>query len=399
MNDIPDSSLSNAPLGQANPQNALTSEQCAEFCKALDILYIRNNLSGRLKFLESWPVAGKLIFGDELIGFDHEGTSDLERRSVLEEDAEMRRLELLDIAQTFEVNSVEKSVLQVEYVENLVQKLGRDLALLLYASNIVDRFIPPPPEPVIAEDAVSGDDVSQDSTNVSNDPLQSEQSDVEAALSDIVPDTPQAGAPSASNPIVDLPDPPKNPAPMNPEEAVQANLPDPFEAEKSTIRKPVVPDIDDNLDAVEPISVEPPPQRPVPEDIREEVAAQNPEALAQPQDSIEQTQSTEPTRPPLPKEPTRPPLPDGDAGNENVFLGRDPYAREEPQAPPPPSPSSPPASPDPVQQDVSSAGVHKALDGSEPIASQKMTFMPSKKPEDSKPTIPVIGGDQDKSQD
>jgi len=415
MNDISDTSLSNAPMPQSDPANSLTAEQYDAFVEALDILYIKDNLSGRLKFLENWPVAARVLFSEELIGFDHDGASDLERRRVLEDEAEDRRLEILEIAQTLQEKSVEKSALQVEYVESLVKKLGRDLALLLYAPKIVDRFIPPPAAPVVAADVAVEDAAASSSKAVTNDPLQAGQNDVDAIASDLVPDIPKVGAPSASNPIVDVPEPPKNPAPQNPEEATQASIPDPFAESKSQKRQPVVPEIDSNMDAVEPISMEPPPQRPVPEDIQAEAAQQNPEKVpevapepvSEPVSEAapeEPPQSREPTRPPLPAEPTRPPLPEPE-DNQNAFLGRDPYAPpEQPSVPPQAPPSQPaapqaPASADPVQQDVSRPAVHKALDGAEPIASQKMTFMPAKKPEaqaQEKPSIPVIGGNKDK---
>lgn len=372
MNDA--SSPSSARLAPQSAQNDLKSDVYEEFLDSLDILYIKGNLSGRLKFLESWPKAGELLFGQELISFDHVGTSDTERRDVLEDEAEERRLELLEIVKTLEEKSVEKSALQLEYVEPLIKKLGRDIAVLLYSTNIVDRFIPLPAD---AEPAPE-----QKDNDVKGDALKSDQDDIAALANEIAPEAAAQGAPSASNPIVDEPEPPAQPI----QEAVgksdahapaaKAEIPDPFAGEQPDVKKPVVPELDDNMDAVEPISVEPPPQRPVPDDIQQEATQQNPVLDSPP-----------------PSKPDEP---------ENVFLGRSPYDREDDLPPPPPPPQpeqqpSPPSS-DPAQQDITKPSAHKALDGMEPVASQKMTFMPAQKPDQEKASIPVIG-DKDKPQD
>jgi hypothetical protein len=141
----------NAPLSsQGNPpppaENRLESERYAEFVDALELLYIINNISGRNKFTEKWPDAAFYIFGGELIGFDRDGAPDRERRAALEVEAEERRAELLELAATIQAKSVEKGVLQVDYVQWLTQRLGRPLSLLLYGRWLVDRFLPPPPE-------------------------------------------------------------------------------------------------------------------------------------------------------------------------------------------------------------------------------------------------------------
>lgn len=141
MNHNPDEQFSGLTLIQ-DDDNDLTCEAYDEFREALDILYLQRNLSGRLNFLEAWPVAAKYIFGDELIQNDDEGAEDLERRAVLEEEAEDRRLVLLEIAETIHEKSVHKGTLEVEYVEEIVKGIGRSLALLLYSEKIVDRFLP-----------------------------------------------------------------------------------------------------------------------------------------------------------------------------------------------------------------------------------------------------------------
>ncbi|MGB0719506.1 MAG: hypothetical protein ACPGRX_03480, partial [Bdellovibrionales bacterium] len=94
MDDFSD----NAPMEPQSGENALTSEQYPAFCEALEVLYIKDNISGRLKFLEHWPAAAAYVFGDALIGFDTHGTQDRAARATLEGEAEDRRLDLLALA-------------------------------------------------------------------------------------------------------------------------------------------------------------------------------------------------------------------------------------------------------------------------------------------------------------
>ena len=256
---------------QNTSDNKLLADCYTEFYNALDILYLRGNLSARLYFLESWPHAAQYLFGDELIGFDHDGTTNVERRAVLEDEAEERRLALLDLVENLEKRSVEKSVLQTAYVQKTIEGLGRDLALLLYAPKIVDRFIAPPPVPV--QEAVKEE-------------------------------------------VVEAPAAPAAPAPVEPPPEAPA---------------PVQSFEEDPLDAIKPISVEPP-----------------------------SSSVKNPAEPPKPR----------------------------------------PAALDDLPQ--KSAISKEALDGMQPIASQKMTFMPSKQPDaasPAKPSIPVIGGDKTKPND
>jgi hypothetical protein len=124
--------------------NQLHSERFEAFVQALETLYIKGNQGARITFNREWPAAARFAFGQELIDCDTSGTPDRERRKILEDDAENRRLELIDIAATLESKSVDKGILQVEYVEALVKNLGRDLSLVLYSPRVVDRFMPPP---------------------------------------------------------------------------------------------------------------------------------------------------------------------------------------------------------------------------------------------------------------
>ena len=324
MNDLtpPQPETKPAPKQSGDP-NRLTAETFEDFVDALDILYIKGNLSGRLKFLEAWPLAAENVFGEELVGFDRDGTDDFERRSHLEDEAEERRLAMLELAQMLEEKSVEKSVLQVEYVEGLVKELGRDLALLFYAPKIVDRYIPPPPEPVVVEDAAAVDEVAVQDSQPEHQPIP-----------EVVIQTLDVVQPVQSEPVA----------------PVQQDVPDPYAApaQPDFSEKPALPDYDESLDAIQPISI----------------GGDSPEQAPPAQE--ESAQQVEP-------------LP--------------------PETPAPQPTDQPPAPSDPVVQDVSKPSAHSALDDLQPVASQKMTFVPAKKEEQDtpqeKPSIPVIGDQSD----
>ncbi len=125
-----------------NAANTLFSDQYAALQNALELLYIKDNLSGRILFLKEFPFVADYVFGKKLVQFDTEGTDDREHRSALEEEAEERRLILLDTVLNVEDHSVEKGALKLDYVEQTVKSLGRDIASLIYSARIVDRFLP-----------------------------------------------------------------------------------------------------------------------------------------------------------------------------------------------------------------------------------------------------------------
>lgn len=139
------------PQDHPGSENKLQSDRYEAFLDALETLYIKNNLGGRNAFSKEWPQAARYIFGAELMGYDADGATDRDHRAVLEGEAEVRRLALVETALKLEEKSVDKGALQLGYVEDLVKELGRDVALLLYAPKIVDRFIPPP---VVKEEPV-----------------------------------------------------------------------------------------------------------------------------------------------------------------------------------------------------------------------------------------------------
>ncbi len=139
--------------GLTTTDNRLTSERIKPFQDALELLYIRSNISGRLHFAHEWPAPAHYIFGDELQAMDREGTPEKYRRAELEMEAEDRRVALLDTVLSLEERSAERGVLNMSYVRDTVIGYGRSTALLLYAQKIVDRFIPPP----VGEDAAAAE--------------------------------------------------------------------------------------------------------------------------------------------------------------------------------------------------------------------------------------------------
>lgn len=131
------------PEMSSSSENALTSERYKDTLDALELLYIKNNLSGRISFIKEWPVLAQYVLGAELIKFDTEGADDLDRKAELEEEAEIRRYALAESVRNIQEASVQDGVLQTEHVEGLVKNWGRDLALLVYADRIVDKILGP----------------------------------------------------------------------------------------------------------------------------------------------------------------------------------------------------------------------------------------------------------------
>ena len=510
---------SQTPHSSSVDENRLTAEVYDEFLDALDLLYIRANLSGRLKFLENWPVAAHHIFGDELIGFDHHGTTDTERRSVLEAEAEERRVELLEIVKTLEAKSVEKSVLQTEYVESVVTKLGYNLSLLLYAPKIIHRFIPEdqieaakaekaeqvegvvqskPKQDDIADEYAAEipqksamrelDDDNLDSIQpISTDeppssaappmpddtpPLesppseQSVESTIEATHPAEKPPVPEeltppmeprgadnddatpeeldqgsmASAPSPDDipmqepPIESLQSPKTQKPWENPQDASQLHSPDPITQppEPTQSSQGETTPAEHNEEAAPAAQA---PQPPVPESghrqdtsqstsdstISEE-SVQSPETQkpwadpqdfqssqsSQPQASEGKPQAAQPIEQPpasvsAPSAPHNPATP-SDADPVPTMPVEEPRQQPEPQEQVQPESQMPRQQPppsDPTAHDVTQQSKHKALGDGEPIASQKMTFVPAKNPasppeEKKSPGIPVIGGNKDR---
>src|SRR5690606_7280365 len=104
-----------------NQDQAVLKSDCFDALQeALELLYIRGNMSGRLQFLKEWPDIAYALFGPELIRFDTEGGADKTAREELENAAEENRLEFLSLMETLEEKSVHTGALRTEYVGDLV---------------------------------------------------------------------------------------------------------------------------------------------------------------------------------------------------------------------------------------------------------------------------------------
>ncbi len=122
------------------------SDQYEEIKEEVEILYIPENISGRIHFMKNQPLLAPLILGEALMACDTQGTDDLEARRALEKEAGARQEKFSETLEHLEARSVEKGILQTEYVESLVKELGRDIALMLFSVTMVDRFLPLPSE-------------------------------------------------------------------------------------------------------------------------------------------------------------------------------------------------------------------------------------------------------------
>lgn len=128
--------------GGYSDSRAAFSPRVKEFKEAMSLLYIRNNASGRNKFRQKWPEVAKFIFGEELIRMDNEGTQDRELRAKLENEAGLRRIALKVVLEEYEEKSVKSGSLEFDYVGRILDRLGSDIAKLLYAENIIERVRP-----------------------------------------------------------------------------------------------------------------------------------------------------------------------------------------------------------------------------------------------------------------
>jgi len=129
-------------------EKKLLSDVFVAFKDSVEAITMLSNLSGRLSFVKQWPHAAEFVLGAQLMGFDRDGTQERELWAQLEEEAEARRLGLVELFQTLEKDSVFEGSLQLDYIKDVVMALGRDIALYVYGGHLVDRFIAPPHKPV-----------------------------------------------------------------------------------------------------------------------------------------------------------------------------------------------------------------------------------------------------------
>lgn len=119
-------------------------EKLDEFRDALNLLYIKKNQSGRLKFAEKWRAPAEYIFGADLLEIDTRGPSvdEYAVRLQLEEAAEDRRLQLKQTLGELKEKSVDSGVLQFEYVGKIIEQFGPEISRIFFADNIIERVSP-----------------------------------------------------------------------------------------------------------------------------------------------------------------------------------------------------------------------------------------------------------------
>lgn len=251
MSDLHDINL------QPTPEKKLVSDRYPELLDAVQTLYIKGNMGGRVNFIKSWPAVAGHILGAELIAFDTEGTDDFERRAVLEEEAEDRRHAFAELLKTLEAKSVDKGALQLEYVEGLITGWGRDIAELVYADRLVDRFLGPAPKREVVEEApveqpvpspvqevapvhVDADSVKPISVEPDVKPIEITPPSVPEQPAEVpsVPETPSPEHPVPSEPVPDAPPVqppiPDQPVPETPMPDTTPEIPSQTPPEKPT---------------------------------------------------------------------------------------------------------------------------------------------------------------------
>ncbi len=121
---------------------AAFSNKTQDLMDALSILYIRYNASGRNIFREKWSDVAGHIFGEELTKYDIEGVNDFERRKELELEAGERRIALKTTIKEIVEKSVDKGMLQFDYVGQIIDEYGASISQYLYEGNIIERVRP-----------------------------------------------------------------------------------------------------------------------------------------------------------------------------------------------------------------------------------------------------------------
>ncbi len=158
---MPDTPPPPIPQEEESPEQSPFAERFAEFIDALESLYISGNLSGRVHFREAWPAVAEHIFGAELIKYDEDGAPDKEHRAVLEDEADQKRITLVERLEDVEENSIYHGSLQAEYASGIIHELGRKLSLYIYTPHVVDNIIPPEPGEEPVEEAAPEESVQE----------------------------------------------------------------------------------------------------------------------------------------------------------------------------------------------------------------------------------------------
>ncbi len=142
MSDVTASKTVEEPENPNATAAAAFGKQLDEITDALGILYIKNNASGRHKFLDKWPDIARYVFGDTLIKYDHDGTKDRAHRAELEEEADQRRVLLKQTIREMHDKSVDAGVLKFDYVGQVIDQFGPDLSPYLYSEAVIERVRP-----------------------------------------------------------------------------------------------------------------------------------------------------------------------------------------------------------------------------------------------------------------
>lgn len=131
---------------QTQEEVSFAGEGFDEFLADLETLHIPDNRSGRLHFAKKWPAPAAFLFGDVLTEMDRDGVPDKEARAKLEHAAVLRQHDLLEVAYHYMDKSVDSGSLQLGFVKSLIQSLGREIGLIFYRADIVERVLPSPQE-------------------------------------------------------------------------------------------------------------------------------------------------------------------------------------------------------------------------------------------------------------
>ena len=130
------------------------SSELDELCAALERLYIKGNLSGRLNFRVKFPHAAPLVFGSALLGYDAEGTKDKKHRAKLEAESVLRRGELLTDLEEIRDNSLENGALNEKYARSVLERYGRDFTRYIYSEEVINKLMPQSAEEPAGENPV-----------------------------------------------------------------------------------------------------------------------------------------------------------------------------------------------------------------------------------------------------
>ncbi|MAF98149.1 MAG: hypothetical protein CMH26_05895 [Micavibrio sp.] len=276
------------------PENkpGLTSLEFDALQDALHTLYIPGNQSGRIHFTQSWPQIANYLFDAQLIHYDTHGATDKAHRDQLELEAIQRLDDLLVSIEGIVEKSAKSGVLQVEFVQPLVNKLGRDLALLVYNEEIVNRFAPETvqtaPEEAAPTQTHTPDNAPASAQDTPSAPMETqtaaespEEEQVIEPVQTLEPEAPPAMEPLPTEPLQEAP--------------IEAPI------EASPVEPPLIEPIDEApAPAPEAVQAEPIQQEPAP------IEAE-PQQADVVQDQIEPQPIAEPVQQPPAEEPTQAP--------------------------------------------------------------------------------------------